>query len=342
MSDYSKTTNFTAKDSLTSGDPNKVIKGATYDTEFDAVEASSTTKANKVVSGTVNAVITQTASGDLADSGYSFSGMVGVTAVTKAEVDILDGATLSTDDLNILAGADAAGITATELQTLDGVTSDIQPQVDLKSPLASPAFTGSPTAPTQSSADNSTKLATTAYADASGGGAFLLSTTTASSSATIDMTGIDSTYDQYIVNITNYVPENDGTFIYMRVSNDAGSTFETSLNYAYAVRATSASTGADTNTTNGADSALVVSGSTGIGNGATEGVDLTIRIMNPSSTSKYVALTWEGIFVDSSGITVFFKGGGNFKTTSAVDAVRFLQNSGNISTGTFSLYGVKK
>lgn len=35
-----------------------------------------------------------------------------------------------------------------------------------KAPLASPALTGSPTAPTQAALDNSTKLATTAYADA--------------------------------------------------------------------------------------------------------------------------------------------------------------------------------
>lgn len=35
----------------------------------------------------------------------------------------------------------------------------------LKAPLASPALTGNPTAPTQTAADNSTKIATTAYAD---------------------------------------------------------------------------------------------------------------------------------------------------------------------------------
>jgi hypothetical protein len=35
----------------------------------------------------------------------------------------------------------------------------------LKAPLASPALTGSPTAPTQNAGDNSTKIATTAYAD---------------------------------------------------------------------------------------------------------------------------------------------------------------------------------
>lgn len=37
-------------------------------------------------------------------------------------------------------------------------------------PLASPTFTGTPTAPTQTAADNSTKIATTAYVDAAVGG----------------------------------------------------------------------------------------------------------------------------------------------------------------------------
>lgn len=40
-----------------------------------------------------------------------------------------------------------------------------QTALDLKAPLASPALTGAPTAPTQAAGDSSTKLATTAYAD---------------------------------------------------------------------------------------------------------------------------------------------------------------------------------
>jgi hypothetical protein len=43
---------------------------------------------------------------------------------------------------------------------------DLKTALALKAPLASPALTGNPTAPTQSPGDNSTKLATTAYADA--------------------------------------------------------------------------------------------------------------------------------------------------------------------------------
>lgn len=53
--------------------------------------------------------------------------------------------------------------THTELNYVDGVTSAIQTQMDLKAPLASPALTGAPTAPTPGTGDNSTKIATTEF-----------------------------------------------------------------------------------------------------------------------------------------------------------------------------------
>lgn len=43
---------------------------------------------------------------------------------------------------------------------------DLQGALDLKAPLASPALTGNPTAPTQTAGNNSTRVATTAYVDA--------------------------------------------------------------------------------------------------------------------------------------------------------------------------------
>jgi hypothetical protein len=46
MTDYVKTTNFTAKDSLPSGNAGKIIKGADYDLEFAAIATAVATKAN--------------------------------------------------------------------------------------------------------------------------------------------------------------------------------------------------------------------------------------------------------------------------------------------------------
>lgn len=55
------------------------------------------------------------------------------------------------------------GVDATEIVYLDGVTSNVQTQLDGKAALASPAFTGTPTAPTAVSGTNTTQVATTAF-----------------------------------------------------------------------------------------------------------------------------------------------------------------------------------
>ena len=65
--------------------------------------------------------------------------------------------------------AKVTNVTDTEIGYLDGVTSAIQTQIDLKAPLASPTFTGTPTLPsgtiatTQTAADSTTAVATTAF-----------------------------------------------------------------------------------------------------------------------------------------------------------------------------------
>lgn len=46
MTDYNKVTDFAAKDSLASGEPEKVIKGTEIDNEFEAIEDAIATKAN--------------------------------------------------------------------------------------------------------------------------------------------------------------------------------------------------------------------------------------------------------------------------------------------------------
>lgn len=46
MANYTKTTNFAAKDSLTSGNANKVVKGAEIDTEFTNIQTAIASKAD--------------------------------------------------------------------------------------------------------------------------------------------------------------------------------------------------------------------------------------------------------------------------------------------------------
>ena len=67
MSNYTKTTNFTAKDTLPTGNAAKIIKGTDFDTEFDALVVAVASKSNSespTFTGTVT-IPTLTVSGTL-------------------------------------------------------------------------------------------------------------------------------------------------------------------------------------------------------------------------------------------------------------------------------------
>lgn len=86
-----------------------------------------------------------------------------VLTATATELNILDGATLSvvelnkldgvsssTADLNVVSGV-SASISSTQLNYLSNASANIQTQLNTKSPLASPTFTGSVNLPDDTS-----------------------------------------------------------------------------------------------------------------------------------------------------------------------------------------------
>ena len=134
--------------------------------------------------------------GDVEASGVTFDGtgnvslttVIGTGAIVNADVNtsaqIAYGKLALTNgivnaDINASAAIDwskiapSSTVSTTELGYLDGVTSAIQTQIDSKlatstaastyAPLASPALTGVPTAPTATAGTNTTQVATTAY-----------------------------------------------------------------------------------------------------------------------------------------------------------------------------------
>jgi hypothetical protein len=65
MSNYTKLTDFAAKDSLSSGDTNKIIRGTEFETEFDNIATSIATKADTA---------SPTFTGTVTMAGISFTG----------------------------------------------------------------------------------------------------------------------------------------------------------------------------------------------------------------------------------------------------------------------------
>lgn len=118
MSNYTKATDFAAKDSLPSGDAAKVIKGAEFEDEFDAIATAVNSKsdtASPTFTGTVTiptaAVTTFTLGGTTVTSTAAELNILDGVTATASELNILDGVTSTTAELNLVDGSSAGTVT---------------------------------------------------------------------------------------------------------------------------------------------------------------------------------------------------------------------------------------
>jgi hypothetical protein len=77
MTDYTKSTNFTSKDSLSTGNPLKIIKGTEFDTEFNAIATAIATKTDNAAANITGGTITGITDLAVADGGTGASNASG-------------------------------------------------------------------------------------------------------------------------------------------------------------------------------------------------------------------------------------------------------------------------
>ena len=163
-------------------------------------------------------------------------------------------------------------------------------------------------------------------------------TTVSSAVASVTLTGIDSTYDVYMVRINNCIPVTDTTFLSLRVTES--DTPNTTANYDGAGKLLRADT-SFTNA-NGANSTSLFLLGNNTGTGTGEQVNLVNYIFNANNSSEFTFFTTESSFLENSGNLNGLQGGGVFTSASSVNGVQYFFASGNIASGTFTLYGLKK
>ena len=175
----------------------------------------------------------------------------------------------------------------------------------------------------------------------SGGGLNLIETETASSSASLDFTScISATYDIYVFQLVNVKPATNGAQLWTRMSTDGGSSYDASAIYGYTYHIFRAGADAATGVEGGATKGII-SGQ-GISTSASwPGISGRIELYDPGSSSYYKL---------STGRTIHFDGTyrigtdyiGSYESVTAVNAVQFLMNTGNVASGTIRCYGVAK
>ena len=126
MTDYTKTTDFTSKDSLPSGDSGKIIRGAEFGTEFDNIQTAVNSKSNiDNPSFTGNITVTGTVDGrDIAADGTKLDTIETSADVTDTANVTAAGAVMDSELTDITAvKALNQGVATTDSPTFAAVTS---------------------------------------------------------------------------------------------------------------------------------------------------------------------------------------------------------------------------
>ena len=115
MSNYIKTTNFAAKDSLPSGNPSKIVKGTEINTEFDNIAVASATKLNSSAVSTFGGTLIDDADASAARTTLGLG-----TAATTASTDYATAAQGTTADAALPRTGGAMTGAITTNSTFDG------------------------------------------------------------------------------------------------------------------------------------------------------------------------------------------------------------------------------
>ena len=174
----------------------------------------------------------------------------------------------------------------------------------------------------------------------------LISTHTASASATLDITsGITSTYDSYEFHFVNMHPSADSKKMRMIASADSGSSYgiatTTTVFSAYHSEGDAGGT-LEYNTSTDAEestSEVIIGDSTG--NDDDQSCSGIMTLYAPSSGTYVKHFTTNLHQSSGSNFANSTFVAGYINTASAIDAIQFSFDVGNIDAGTIKMYGVK-
>ena len=178
------------------------------------------------------------------------------------------------------------------------------------------------------------------WAAAAGGGQLtLIGTAAASTSASLTITGLDSTYDSYLLLGSDLHPVNDGIELWIRVGDSSGIDSGAS-DYSYHVaRIDSADANYLAHVSGGA--AQIALAFSGIGNAAGEGIGFALWLHRPGDGSTQPMISGTHTFL--TNLTAF-QGGPIIARRNAVitlDRVEVRFQTGSIVSGRFTVFGAK-
>ena len=190
----------------------------------------------------------------------------------------------------------------------------------------------------------------TAFGSLTSGSMVFIKKLTASSSSTLSFVDgsssvvLDNTYKEYIFTFKNIHPATDSADIMINFSTDGGSNYnvaKTSTHFrAYHDEAGSATSLAYDNSNDMEQGTGNLNILLNIGNGNDECGSGYLHLFDPSSTTFVKHFIANMNRYDGADYTVNQYTAGYANTTSAIDAVKFQMDTGNMDAGDICLYGI--
>ena len=179
------------------------------------------------------------------------------------------------------------------------------------------------------------------WAAAAGGGQLvLIGTAEASNSASLTITGLDSTYDTYMIAISDYDPATNGQLMILQVGDSSGIDSGAG-DYGYHVQnALFSATGYGTSRVSNGDSGIEMCPD-GVGNATGEGAGAVLWLHRPADGAMYPTLSGtcsylNGSTVNAGGIVIAVR-----LAVITLDRILLKSSSGNMTAGRLTVYGYK-
>lgn len=162
-----------------------------------------------------------------------------------------------------------------------------------------------------------------------------IATNTVSSAVpSVLLTGIN-TDDVHLLMLNNVSPATSNADVYLRVTESGSASSDTDYDIVYEQIRTD-TTFSNINQTNETQWAL--SGS--LENDAGKTFNGLCFIFSANNSSEFTYITTENVYLAEDGTVLGQSGGGTYTQTTAVDGVSISFDSGNIDSGTFTLFRI--
>ena len=186
----------------------------------------------------------------------------------------------------------------------------------------------------------------TTQSTAAGGTWTIIGTVAASNSASLDVTGLDSTYDTYCIAMSDLEFANDNVDLWIRLGDsggfDSGASDYAWLAFGDVIAGTTFAIDGEEDNLDAQINWGMLTSTEGIGTtGAGEGYGGIAFLHSPGDGTSESHLSGHSTYTDVNGWMVQAHNGGGRNAVITVDRVQVLADSGNITSGRVTVWGLK-